>query len=569
MSPSALTGSHLIAHALKSEGVANIFTIAGDHTLPLMDVMVDGDFRFIDTRHEQAASFMADAWGRITGGLGVVMATTPGVANAIPGMANALHSESPMLSIGGSAEAAELGMGANQEIDQVALAGAVTKGSWLIPDARRIPDVIAMAVRTAYSGRRGPVHLTIPLDVQEQRVDEGDFRYHPAATHGLQGQARAGEAQVEEAVEILHAAQRPLIIAAASAGYGGDGAWLQRFIETTRIPLMTADQARGLVSDDHPYCLGFFDTALNWAAKLVGRADAVLLLGKKLDNSIRYGGIFDDAARIVQVDPSPTEIGRNRAVDVGMAGDVASIVEQMTAAAQGKVWTELPWVQELRERQKAQAEWYDGIAKPNAPMHAAYVHKVLSDFLKPEDILVWDGGDFGHFGRMLHPARMPLRWFYFSQFGILGNGLPTAIAAQVAHPDERVILMAGDGGFGFTAMEFDTAVRHNLPIVAVLGNDATWGIDYHIQVGLFGRPTATQLLRTRYDKVVEGLGAYGEHVTRPEELAPALRRAFASGRPSLVNVEIQNAISPRAEAAIDKWLERRGAADSSQGGGRR
>ena len=567
MSPSSLTGSHLIAHALKIEGVSNVFTIAGDHTLPLMDVMADGDFRFIDTRHEHAASFMADAWGRITGGLGVVMATTPGMANAIPGMANALHSESPMLSIGGSAEAAELGMGANQEIDQVSLAGAVTKGSWLISDARRIPDMIAMAVRTAYSGRRGPVHLTIPLDVQEQRVAEGDFRYYAAASYGLGGQMRVSEAKVEEAVEVLHGAQRPLIIAAASAGYGADGTWLREFIESTRIPLMTADQARGLVSDDHPYCLGFFDTALNWAAKLVGRADAVLLLGKKLDNSIRYGGIFDDAARIVQVDPSPTEIGRNRPVEVGMAGDVPAIVEQMTAATQGKVWSERrSWLEELREQQKAQAEWYEGIAKPEAPMHASFVHKVLSEFLKPEDILVWDGGDFGHFGRMLHPARMPLRWFYFSQFGTLGNGLPTAIAAQVAHPNERVVLMAGDGGFGFTAMEFDTAVRHNLPIVAVLGNDATWGIDYHIQVGLFGRDTATKLLHTRYDKVVEGLGGYGEHVTRPEELAPALRRAFDSGRPSLVNVEIQNAISPRAEAAIDKWLERRGQANSSQEG---
>ncbi len=564
MSSSSLTGSHLITHALKSEGVSNIFTIAGDHTLPLMDVMADGDFRFIDTRHEHAASFMADAWGRITGGLGVVMATTPGMANAIPGMANALHSESPMLSIGGSAEVAELGMGANQEIDQVALAAAVTKGSWLIPDARRIPDMFANAVRTAYSGRRGPVHLTIPLDVQEQRVSEGDFRYYAAAAHGLEGQARASEAQVAEAVEVLHGAQRPLIIAAASAGYGSDGAWLREFIETTRIPLMTADQARGLVSDDHPNCLGFFDTALNWTAKLVGRADAVLLLGKKLDNSIRYGGIFDDAARIVQVDPSPMEIGRNRPVDVGMAGDVSAIVEQMTVAAQGKDWTErTSWVEELRAQQRAQAEWYAGIAKPETPMHASFVHKALSEFLRPEDILVWDGGDFGHFGRMLHPARMPLRWFYFSQFGTLGNGLPTAIAAQVAHPNERVVLMAGDGGFGFTAMEFDTAVRHNLPIVAVLGNDATWGIDYHIQVGLFGRDTATKLLYTRYDKVVEGLGGYGEHVTRPEELGPALGRAFDSGRPSLVNVEIQNAISPRAEAAIDKWLARRGAADSS------
>ena len=557
MSPSSLTGSHLIAHALRREGVTNVFTIAGDHTLPLMDVMSDMDFRFIDTRHEQAASFMADAWGRITGQLGVVMATTPGVANAIPGMANALHSESPMLSIGGSAEVAELGKGANQEIDQVALAGAVTKGSWLVQDARRIPDSIAMAVRTAYAGRRGPVHLTIPLDVQEQRVTEDDVDYYPSASNHFQRQIRAGDQQISQALQLLHSAQRPLVIAAAAAGYQGDGQWLQRFIETTKVPLMTSDQARGLVSDEHPYCLGFFDTALNWAAKLVGQADVVLLLGKKLDNSIRYGGIFNAGVRIIQVDPSATEIGRNRNVDVGMVGDIPAIVDQLTAEAAGSQWQELPWIQELRAQQEAQALWYEDLAAPSSPMHAAFVHKVLKSFLRPDDILVWDGGDFGHFGRMVHPARRPLRWFYFSQFGILGNGLPTALAAKVAHPDARVVLIAGDGGFGFTAMEFDTALRHNLPIVAVLGNDATWGIDYHIQMGLFGRPTATKLLKTRYDKVVEGLGGYGERVAKPEDLAPALKRAFDSGRPSLLNVEIQNAISPRAEAAIDKWLERR------------
>ena len=568
MSPSSLTGSHLIARALRREGVTNVFTIAGDHTLPLMDVMSDMDFRFIDTRHEQAASFMADAWGRITGQLGVVMATTPGMANAIPGMGNALHSESPMLSIGGSAEVAELGKGANQEIDQVALAGAVTKGSWLVQDARRIPDSIAMAVRTAYEGRRGPVHLTIPLDVQEQRVTEDDVDYYPSSPDHFQRQLRAGEEQISQAVKLLHSAQRPLIIAAAAAGYQSDGQWLQRFIETTKVPLMTADQARGLVSDDHPYCLGFFDTALNWAAKLVGKADMVLLLGKKMDNSIRYGGIFSADARIIQVDPSPTEIGRNRNVDVGMAGDIPAIVDQLTAEAAGSQWQDhQPWIEELRAQQEAQAQWYEAWPLPRLPctLHSCTRSSSLS--LKPDDILVWDGGDFGHFGRAVHPARRSLRWFYFSQFGILGNGLPTALAAKIAHPDARVVLIAGDGGFGFTAMEFDTAVRHNLPIVAVLGNDATWGIDYHIQMGLFGRPNATNLLKTRYDKVVEGLGGYGEHVVKPEDLAPALQRAFASGRPSLVNVEIQNAISPRAEAAIDKWLERRNTSSSLEGRG--
>lgn len=558
MTSRTLTGSHLIGQALKLEGVTNIFTIAGDHILPALDVLVDMDFRFIDTRHEQAASFMADAWGRITGQLGVVMTTTPGMANAIPGMANALHSESPVLSIAGSAESLELGRGANQEIDQIALAGSVTKGSWLVPDARRIPDMIATAVRTAYAGRRGPVHLTIPLDVQEQIISENELILPQDARYRDTGKTQGDGEQVRQAIQLLRKAKKPLIIAAAAAGYSADGTALQSFIETTHVPIMTSDQARGLVSDDHPYCLGFFDTALNWAAKLVNEADVVVLLGKKLDNSIRYGSIFGNDAHIIQVDPSPTEIGRNRGVDVGIVGDISAVVDQLANEATRYQWKkDLAWLEDLRVQKEAQTKWYESIAVPETPMHAAYVHKTLEKYLRPEDILVWDGGDFGHFGRALHPARNPLSWFYFSQFGTLGNGLPTALAAQIAYPQSRVVLMTGDGGFGFTAMEYDTAVRHNLPITAVLGNDACWGIDYHIQMGLYRRPVATNLLRTRYDKVVEGLGGYGEHVQRPEQLEPALERALASDQPSLVNVEIKNAISPRAEASISRWLERR------------
>ena len=403
------------------------------------------------------------------------------------------------------------------------------------------------------------MHLTIPLDVQEQRVSESDFRYYPAASHNLEGQTQSSEEQVARALDILHAAQRPLIIAAASAGYGSDGTWLQKFIETTRIPLMTADQARGLVSDDHPYCLGFFDTALNWAAKLVGRADTVLVLGKKLDNSIRYGGIFDDAARIVQVDPSPMEIGRNRAVDVGMAGDISAIVQQMTSAAQGKAWSERQsWIEEMREQKRAQLEWYDGIAKPETPMHASYVHKVLSEFLKP--------GGYSRLGRW----RLRALWSYAAS----GADAPSLVLLlPVRNPGQRSAdghcgagrasgpAGGADGGRrGFRLHRH--GVRHGGASQPAncrgAGQRRYVGIDYHIQVGLFGRDTATKLLYTRYDKVVEGLGGYGQHVTRPEELAPALRRAFDSGRPNLVNVEIQCGISPRAEAAIDKWLERRG-----------
>jgi thiamine pyrophosphate-dependent acetolactate synthase large subunit-like protein len=547
-----ITGSHLIGKALQLEGVRNIFTIAGDHILPVLDVMADMDFRFVDTRHEQAAVHMADAWGRLTGQPGVSMYTTPGFANALPGLAHALHSESPVLSISGSAELAELGRGAMQEIDQIGAAQPFTKGSWMVHDARRIPDFIARAVRTAYAGRRGPVHLTIPMDVQEQEVSDDEVTFFPPHESRAAEHTRANPKLIQQAVELLHQAQRPFIIAGGPASYAASGTVFQRFIELTQMPLFTEDVARGLVSDDHPLCLGFFERGLNRAAGLLREADVVVLLGRKQDYTISYARppVIAADARIIQIDPSAAEIGRNRGVTVGIVGDIEAVVEQMTEEAKTKTWKALPWLKQLRAEQEAHGAWLDGLAKSEQPMHAMYVHKTLGNMLRPDDCLVFDGGDFCHFGRAYLPSRQPRRWWYVPTLGMLGSSLPTAIAAKLAYADSRVVMLTGDGAFGFNAMEFDTAVRHNLPVVAILGNDSAWGIDRQIQLGLYGRPVATDLLQSHYEMVAQGLGAHGEYVERPEDLAPALERAFASGKPALVNVAVQRAISPRAEAAI-------------------
>lgn len=547
-----VTGSHLIAQALKLEGVDNIFTLAGDHVLPVLDVMADGAFRFIDTRHEQAAVHMADAWGRITGQLGVCMYTTPGFANAVPGLANAMHSESPLLSIAGSADLSELGRGAMQEIDQVGMAAPTAKESLLIHDARRIPDTIARAVRQAYSGRRGPVHLTIPVDVQEQELDEDEVTFFNPDEYRAGESIYAPPELIRQAVELLRSAQRPLVIAGEAAGYAADGQALQAFAETTRAPVLTEGQARGLLPDNHPYGFGFFERGLNRAASKLRAADLVILLGRKQDYTIgfcRPPNIAADA-KIIQIDPAAAEIGRNRGVAVGIVGDIASVLTQLTREAAQHSWQDLPWLEELRAARAAQAEWAEGLAAPDTPMHAMFVHKTLESLLRPDDFLSFDGGDFCHFGRALLPAQMPKRWSYVSSLGMLGSSLPSALAAQVAYPESRVINLTGDGAFGFNGMEFDTAVRHGLNVVTILGNDSAWGIDRQIQLGLYGRPVATDLLPTRYDQVVQGLGGHGELVERPEDLRPALERAFAANKPALVNVTVQRAISPRAEAAI-------------------
>ena len=550
-----VTGSHLICKALKLENVKNIFGLAGDHILPVLDVMADQDFRIIDTRHEQAAVHMADAWSRITEQPGVCMYTTPGFANAIPGLTNAMHTEGPVISIAGCADTHDLGRGAQQEINQVGMAGPVCKGSFMVHDVRRIPEFIAGAMRLAFSGRRGPVHLTIPIDVQEQSVEEDEVTFTKPEAYRSRESVLASAELVRRAVALLREARKPLVIAGNAAGYtlSGDAIHaIQRFAETTRMPVVTEEQSRGLIADDHPYGFGYFERGLNRAAAKVRDADLVMLLGRKQDFVIGFchpPHVAADA-KIIQIDPSPLEIGRNRGVDAGMIGDVSSVLEQMTQEAANYQWKELPWLEELRELRSAQAEWAENLARRQAPMHALFVHRTLKSILRPDDCLVFDGGDFCHFGRSFLPALRPKRWFNVSSLGMLGSSLPTALAAKVAYPDSRVLMLTGDGAFGFNGMEFDTAVRHKLNIVAIVGNDSAWGIDRQIQLGLYGRPVATDLRQSRYDQMVQGLGGHGEFVERSEDLKPALERALASNKPALLNVAVERAISPRAEAAI-------------------
>ncbi len=549
-----ITGSHLVCKALKLEGVKNIFALAGDHILPILDVMADQDFRIIDTRHEQAAVHMADAWGRMTEQPGVCMYTTPGFANAIPGLTNAMHTEGPVISIAGCADTHDLGRGGQQEIDQVGMAGPMCKGSFMVDDVKRIPEFVARAMRLAFSGRRGPVHLTIPVDVQERSVEEDDVVFIEAEAYRPRAQQLGDPDGVRRAIALLRGAQKPLVIAGTAAGYALSGEALQSFVETTRLPIVTEEQSRGLIADDHAYAFGYFERGLNRAAAKVRDADVVVLLGRKQDFTIGFCRPPHVAAgaKIIQVDPSPLEIGRNRGVDVGLVGDVSSILKQLTEEAAQHRWQDLPWLDELRAAKAAQAEWAEKLAQPKVPMHALFVHHTLKSMLRPEDCLVFDGGDFCHFGRASLPALRPKKWFNVSSLGMLGSSLPTALAAKIAYPNSRVFMVTGDGAFGFNGMEFDTAVRHKLNIVGLLGNDSAWGIDRQIQLGLYGRPVATDLLQTRYDQMVQGLGGYGEFVERPDDLKPALERALASGKPALLNIAVERAISPRAEAAIGR-----------------
>ena len=550
-----ITGSEIISRSLMAEGVENIFTLAGDHVLPTLDDMGSRDFKIWDTRHEQAAVHMADAWGRVTNKLGVSLYTTPGLANAIPGLANAIHSESPILSISGCAELAELGRGAMQEIDQIGMTKPVTKGSWMVTNPLRIPDMISHAIRVAFTGRRGPVHLTIPVDIQEMSVPSEAINYHDPLRNRAADSSLIDNETIEKAIALMRSANRPLIIVGNGGSYAEDGAAFKKLVETTKIPIMTEGNARGLIEDSHKYCFGFFDIGLNKAARKIQQADLVILLGKKQDLIVGYAmspTIAEDA-KVIQIDPDGSVIARNRAVDVGIAGSVEHVSYQLANEAMKFDWAETEWLNELRSEQRNQLLELGELSEIKSPMHASLVHKIVGSSLNDSDILVFDGGDFCHFGRAPPAANSPRSWHYLGSSGMLGQAIPTALAAKIANPDKRVVAFTGDGAFGFNGLEFDTAVRHHIPIVCIMGHDSAWGIDRHIQQQVFGKTVATDLLPSKYDQVVKALGGHGESVQHPDELPDALERAFSMNRPALINVQIANAISPRAQAAINKW----------------
>ncbi|MFL2783779.1 MAG: thiamine pyrophosphate-binding protein [Dehalococcoidia bacterium] len=550
-----ITGSQLISKSLKIEGVKNIFTIAGDHVLPALDDIYDEGFRLVDTRHEQAATHMADAWGRLTGTLGVSIYTTPGFANAIPGLSNAMHSESPLLSISGSAELSELGRGAMQEIDQVGMARPTTKGSWMVTDPRRIPDMITHAIRVAFEGRRGPVHLTIPVDIQQMEIDEGEVNFFERDQYISTQSSIASKEQISKAIDIMRMAKKPLIIVGSAGAYSKSGDNLRRLVETTRFPIMTEGDARGIIADTHEYSRGFFDSGLNRAARKIRESDLVILLGRKQDLIVGYAmsPIIPENAKIIQVDPDASVIGRNRGVDVGIVGNISEVAAQLTEEASKHDWEKLDWLDVLSSEQSDQEKELSSLALEESPMHAMFVHKTVSQHLKDDDILVFDGGDFCHFGRAYYKSNQTDSWWYLPTSGMLGQSIPTAIAAKLAYPERRVIMFTGDGAFGFNGMEYDTAVRHHIPIVGIMGNDSAWGIDKQIQIGVFGKSVATDLLPSRYDQVVKALGGHGELIEHPSELSDGIERAFKLERPALLNVRIRNEISPRAQAAVDRW----------------
>jgi len=523
-----ITGSELLARALKSQGMDTLFFLMGGPMLETESEIIKLGVRAVDTRHEQAAALMAHAWARVTRRPGVCMASSgPGTTNLATGLANAFTDAAPVIGIGGSSPRVYLGMEAFQEIDQVSVMRPITKWAERVLDARRIPELVASAFRHATTGRPGPVYLDLPGDMLGEKVDEATVTYPPMwrAAPRTQGDPAA----VKEAIALLSRAKRPIIFGGSGVWWSDGAAAFRALVEATGIPFYTTPISRGLIPEDH--ALAF----LNARAKAFAEADALLVVGSRFNYIIQFGRPPRFAAdlKVIHVDIDAAELGHNREADVPIAGDARAVLEQLTAEARGRIDPSRyrDWATKLAGIDTAkQAEADRAMSTDQTPIHPLRLCKEVRDFLKRDAILVVDGQEILNFGRQSIPTFEPGHRLNSGVFGCMGVGLPFAVGAKVARPETQVVALHGDGSYGLNAMEIDTAVRHRIPVIVVISNNGGWTADPQ------GTKPGRNLGYTRYDRMAEALGAHGEFVDKPHEIRPALERAWASGKPAVVNV---------------------------------
>jgi acetolactate synthase-1/2/3 large subunit len=524
-----MQGGRLAARAVAAHGVDTIFTLCGGHVMPVYEGCRLEGMRVLDVRHEQAAGHAAEAWGRVQRRCGVALVTAgPGVTGVVTAVANCFAAQTPLVVLGGARPLVQAGMGALQELDQLSIFKPITKWCATCTDTDRIQEHVATAFRHALAQPRGPVYLELPMDVL---FGEAAEEARPAPSRA-EAAAYPDPDELAKAADLLDGAERPVVVAGSAIWW--DGAWeqLDAFVRNGRLPVFLNGSGRGALPPDHELVFA------HERGKALAAADVVCVVGTPLDFRLGFGR-FPADAKLVHVHSDPTELGRNRAPDAGIVADARAALGILADAVMEPKRDREGWIGRLRD---AEQGWWERqraeIDSDSAPIHHYRLGRTLDEVLDPGTIVIGDGGDVvAAVSRVLHVHR-PGHWLDPGPFGCLGVGPPYALGVKAARPDAPVVVVAGDGAFGLNGFEVETLTRFGLPAVFVIGNDAGWGEIRIPQVGMYGAEAevATRLAPTPYHRLTEVFGGHAEHVERPDELAPALERALASGETAIVNV---------------------------------
>ncbi len=543
MTNTPLRGADIVMRTLERAGHNTIFTLSGNHIMSLFDAAIDTRHTLVHTRHEAAAVHMADAWGRLTGEPGIAMVTGgPGHANAAAALITALGQESPLVLLSGHTETSQLGRGGFQELRQAEMAAPAAKASWTATATETLGAEVAKAIRIARSGRPGPVHLSLPSDLLDATVPADDIVW-PQPSAFTASPVELAEPAADAILGIIATAQRPFLLAGPALANRSGRDLLARLEAATQIPTAIMESPRG-----------FNDATLGAFADAIRRADLIILLGKALDFTLKFGEppAIDAACRWIVIDPEAALVDRairekGERVAFGCVADTRPAGETLIRRAAGKLLSSAAWLGEVRSHfTDRPAAWATLASRTPGKLHPIEVFRALKPYVEKhaDTVLICDGGEFAQWGQSVLPV-VPRRMIN-GVGGSIGSSLPMAGAACVIERAAPVFAVLGDGTFGFHMAEFETAVRCNLPFVAVVGTDARWNAEYNLQVRDYGpnRTFGCELLPTRYDLVVAALGGHGELVQNADDLPGAIERSLASGKPACINVMIESIPAP-------------------------
>lgn len=527
-------GGRIVAQALRREGIDHVFTLCGGHIQNIYDGCIDEGIRVVDVRHEQTAGHAADGYARVTGRPGVALVTAgPGVTDVVTAVANAQRAGVPMLVIGGAGPLAYRHMGSLQDMDHVELMRPITKWSASVTETRRLDEFMTTAFRIAMTGVPGPVFLEMPLDILMNFAEPAPAS--PGRSRPQHVSAPSGPS-IDEAVRLLDGAERPVLVCGSQLRWSHDPAALIDFLTKRPMPAYLNGMARGALPHGHP-CL-----MARSRRQALKDADVLVIVGTPFDFRLDYGreSTISPTTKIIQIDLDARELGRNRGVDVGIPADsglALSALEIAMKPVPAGDWLARIAGEEAKKQAAIEAEVTSGATSPPSPL---WLCREVARYVEEDSIIVGDGGDFVATAAYTMPLSWPGLWMDPGPLGTLGVGPGYAMAAKLARPKSRVILMYGDGSFGLHGMEFEALARQNIPVVAVIGNDAGWTQILRGQRDMFGdaRLVATKLEYTRYEKIAEALGGVGFYAETPEQVRESLAAAFASGKPAIVNVKI-------------------------------